>query len=199
MFNRMRYSITSLTSVLSLGLALSCTSKRSTATGPKSQTHNQTTIGVNYTIQPSYDAVLVVKAHNLSYVMNNIAASLTSLGLDLSNETVHGTVRTSENYTLVRLGAAHLPSSPRTGWPGLLISVVIKSLLERVSCCVPRFYHYCCIKSLTSRRQGMSLQRQILAQWSTRLGMLEPDSAGSKSAHQLTSSRILRNRPCNSD
>jgi hypothetical protein len=48
------------------------------------------------------DSIHVIANHNLSYVMNNIAASLSKIALDVSGNAVTGVVRVSETYVLVR-------------------------------------------------------------------------------------------------
>jgi hypothetical protein len=57
----------------------------------------------------SPDNVKVIATNNLSFVVGNIAASLTKLGLDLSSETVTGNVTSPEVYVLVRWQWLALP------------------------------------------------------------------------------------------
>lgn len=56
------------------------------------------------TATPSYssDAVRVVANHNLSYAMNNTAASLSKLSIDFSGRMVAWTAQTAETYVTVR-------------------------------------------------------------------------------------------------
>ena len=54
--------------------------------------------------EPEYSSDIIrrVASHNLSYVMGNLAASLTDHALSLADETVPGLVKTSEVYVFVR-------------------------------------------------------------------------------------------------
>ena len=63
----------------------------------------------------STDVLDVVPTHNLTYLFNNIAASLTNLALSLNNQTVTGTARSSEVDVSVR-------------WAWLIFPVLVEGL-----------------------------------------------------------------------
>lgn len=56
---------------------------------------------INVGPQYSSESIKKIQATNLSYVLGNIADSLSKLALDLGNETIIGNVTTSETYVKV--------------------------------------------------------------------------------------------------
>lgn len=93
----------------------------------------------------SSDIIRVVAANNLSYVVDNVAASLTNLAFEASDETVAGDVYTSETFVLVRWEWLILPVIQVSLGVLFLLTIIIRtsvhgSSLWRTSL-LPLVYH----------------------------------------------------------
>ena len=69
----------------------------------------------------------VIASHNLSYVISNVAASLSKLGLDVSGETVTGVVQVSQMYVLVRWEWLILPAALVAAGLDLFLATVLRT------------------------------------------------------------------------
>ena len=91
------------------------------------------------------DHLSQVAGHGLSYVMENIAASLTKAGMDLSNEAVEGHVITSEVFVLVRWNWLILPIILEAAGLFVLITAMVISRRNEVllwkDSILPLLYH----------------------------------------------------------
>ena len=115
--------------------------------GGRTTTRTGATEYCTNTFPPDYssDAMRVIRNHNLSYVLENIAASFSKLAIDKGGETVTGTVKVSETYILVRWEWMILPISLVAVGALLLLATIIRHSRHRNnlwrSSLLPLLYH----------------------------------------------------------
>ena len=100
---------------------------------------------VGYINSEPPDIIRVVQAKNLSYVLDNVAASLTRLAIDNSSETVTGYVTTPETYVHVRWAWLALPICLEAVGIALLLATAVVSYHGKVplwkESLLPLLYH----------------------------------------------------------
>ena len=83
-------------------------------------------------VNSSSEVMQRVQATNLSHVASNVAASLTQLGLKLSNETITGNVTTVETYVRVSWAWLILPIALEVLAVFLLVVTIILTRIEKI-------------------------------------------------------------------
>ena len=108
---------------------------------------------------PAPDVLQVVQSDNLTSLMGNMAASLTKLGLRLSNETVMGNVTVSEVYVVVDWEWMILPAVLEVAGVILLLATMMMTQRHNVS-----LWKTSSLALIYHGLEGRSLRNQDVAQ-----------------------------------